>query len=78
MDPMENKMNVIIGLGVLVLLLPFLGLPQSLDNFLYVISGLALVIIAVLMKLNLKNGDSSKPTRTFEENGMYRKDQDDR
>jgi len=67
---MKNS-NIIIGFGVLVLLLPFLGLPQTWDNILYFISGLTIVGLSVYNKLEVRTSVPKRNTSTFEENGIY-------
>ena len=54
-----QKINTILALGVLVVLLPFLGFPQSWDNFFYVVSGLVIIGMAYLLKVNGKQKTSS-------------------
>ena len=66
-----QKINTILALGVLVILLPFLGFPQSWDNFFYVISGLVIVSMAYLLKVNRKqkvSPDESPEKSSFSNN----------
>jgi hypothetical protein len=44
------KIKTIYILSIIIVLLPFLGLPQSVDNFFYVIFGLTILTLAYLIK----------------------------
>lgn len=66
---MKKENNTIIGLSVLIILLPFLGIPQSWDNILFVFSGLIILGTAVSMKIHSADYPGNhKETSTFEEN----------
>jgi|TARA_B100001964_G_scaffold201982_1_gene230044 hypothetical protein len=59
-----TRLNTILTLSILVLLLPFLGFPQSFDNFLYVIFGGAIFVFSYLLKKDFdERGFQSKNTR---------------
>jgi len=63
-----DRLNVILILSVIILLLPFLGLPQAFDNFLYTIFGLVIFVIAYLMKRD-SNGRELYSKREENNNG---------
>jgi len=65
-----QKINTILTLGVLVALLPFLGFPQSWDNFFYVVFGLVIIGAAYLLKVNGKQAslDKSPDKSSFSNN----------
>jgi len=59
------RINTILVLSFLVFLLPFLGLPQIIDNLLYIIFGVVIFVAAFLLRENLydqknKSEDQSK------------------
>lgn len=68
-----TKSSTVIGLGILVALVPFLGIPGSAKTVIFVIAGLLLVIVGYLQRRH-ENGPAHEHTtaRTndvFTENG---------
>jgi len=67
------KTKTILVLSILIALLPFLGFPQSWDNFFYVVFGLIIAGLAYLLR---KNGEktllenSQEKQRSFLNNGQ--------
>jgi len=47
------KISTIFGLGVLVALTPFLGFPIGGKNFIYIVSGILIVVLSVLIRREL-------------------------
>jgi hypothetical protein len=62
-----QKTNTILILSALIVLLPFLGFPQSWDNFFFVIFGLTIFTLTYLSK----KGQSlfKKKENSFSNNG---------
>jgi hypothetical protein len=66
------KISTIFGLGVLIFFTPFLGLPMGGKNFIYIVSGLLIVILSVLIRRELhevlrKMHTENVSTETFSE-----------
>jgi len=65
------RINTILLFSFLVFILPFLGLPQALDNFLYIIFGITIFIAALLLKENLygqKDQSKDKSEKDLQQN----------
>jgi len=66
------KISTIFALGIVVMLVQFSGFPKSFKDFLYIVSGLIIVIFSVLIRRELNevlrhlHGDTVK-TETFSE-----------
>ena len=58
-----NKFNAILVLGILVVLLPFLGFPQAYDNFLFVVLGASVFILTYLLKGELDSKENVQTNR---------------
>ncbi|MFA6341130.1 MAG: hypothetical protein WCX27_02755 [Candidatus Paceibacterota bacterium] len=67
------KISTIFGLGILVALTPYLGFPMGGKNFIYIVSGILIVILSFLIRRELHevlrhlHSDEVK-TDTFSEN----------
>jgi hypothetical protein len=60
--------------GLLVAILPFLGFPRSWDNVFFAVSGVILMVIAVLLRreqhrLEIGKTKTSRASQVFVENG---------
>ena len=58
-----SALKTILWLSVLVAVLPFLGLPQSFDNVLSVLSGAVIFILSFLLRKELGEKEINKPER---------------
>ncbi len=47
------KISTIFGLGILIALIQFLGLPLGWKNFLYIVSGLLITTLSILIRKEL-------------------------
>jgi len=61
---MISKIKFVLGLGIWLAILPYLGFPSSLKNLLITLSALSIVYISYLAYKNLKA--ETKETRTFD------------
>jgi len=57
-----DRLNIILILSAVIFLLPFLGFPQAFDNFLYVVFGIAIFVLALLLK-----GGVNQPSQSYGE-----------
>lgn len=70
-----TKDLMILGLGVWVILVPFLGFPNSWDTFIFVISGILIIVLVLLLRrdfvnhiTSMKRSSSDRKSKTFVEN----------
>ena len=57
-----GRLNIILVLSAIIFLLPFLGFPQAFDNFLYVVLGIVIFVLALLLK-----GEVNQPSQSYSE-----------
>jgi hypothetical protein len=79
-----SKAKIILGLGVWVTILPFLGFPYSLKSILFSVSGLGLIYLGYMLYIDFKAGETEEKTfdnfsenANFNENGIKPKEQTD-
>lgn len=66
-----KKENILIGLGLLVFILPFLGIPGNIKTVFYVGIGLSISVLALIVRSELLRMSTTqgKRTNSFVENG---------
>lgn len=67
-----SKKRMIIVLGLVVALLPFLGFPREIREALSVLAGLAIATVAFLLKRKVEQVAPSVKNDTFVQNGIPR------
>lgn len=65
-----NKARVLLGLGIWVALLPYLGFPYFFKSILFVFTGLGMIYFSFLLYKENKN-DGKKIFENFSENLSY-------
>lgn len=73
---MKKDLSIII-LGLTVVIIPFLGIPTSWKNVVFVGVGLTISGFAYLLQKDMNNGEHArveKRTETFVENGIRKSD----
>ena len=70
------KVKIILGLGVWVAILPYLGFPYSLKNILFSITGLGIIYLSYMLYMDFKAGETKKKTfDNFSENSNFNKNE---
>ena len=70
------KVKIILGLGVWVAILPYLGFPYSLKNILFSITGLGIIYLSYMLYMDFKAGETEKKTfDNFSENSNFNKNE---
>lgn len=67
-----SKKRMIIALGLIVALLPFLGFPREVRESLSVLAGLAIATIAFLLRRKIEQAATIVKNDTFAQNGVSR------
>ena len=73
---MKKDLSIII-LGLVVVITPFLGIPTSWKNVVFVVVGLTISVFAYLLQKDMSNGGYArveKRTDIFVENGVRKSD----
>ena len=64
-----NKARILLGLGLWVAFLPYLGFPYFLKSILFVLTGLGLIYLSFILYRESRRGDvSEKVFENFSEN----------
>ena len=67
-----SKIKIILGLGIWVAILPYLGFPLSLKNIIFSITGLVLIYLSYMLYRELKIGETEEETfDNFSENNNF-------
>ncbi|PIP68993.1 hypothetical protein CO033_02775 [Candidatus Nomurabacteria bacterium CG_4_9_14_0_2_um_filter_32_10] len=70
-----SKVKIIFALSIWVIILPFLGFPDSLQDVLFSTTGLVLVYFSYVLYKNLKVGETEKKNfDNFSENSDFNED----
>lgn len=67
-----TKETGILVFGVIVAVMPFLGFPNGVEEFIIVVSGISIVVLAVLIQNSERKrgiGKNGRQTEMFVENG---------
>lgn len=71
-----SKDPIILILGIVVAIVPFLGFPGSFETVIFVLSGLAIAILAFMLRRDMAQGVHCEPfvegkkTETFSQNNV--------
>ncbi|HEU0085834.1 MAG TPA: hypothetical protein VFQ59_02645 [Candidatus Paceibacterota bacterium] len=73
-----SKTKIILGMGIWVALLPYLGFPQMVKSLLFTLSGLAIVLYAYLIHRDSKKVDEKEESayENFSENVDFIREQE--
>jgi hypothetical protein len=72
-----SKNRIVLTIGILLIILPFLGFPSRYENFFVIILGLGLIVLSVsnsIKRRSLKDGSVSHYRNSFSEEAVSKID----